>query len=1019
MVEAQALITRVRNWIAVNRGSATGSAKMVLEEDATRTLAKEYCEVVEPVAREVERCSELAKNGFFVEACSICDDYPDLLAVAGTVSFQGLAGGSDASVEIAKLLQPFAPDGIVVPIIMQSSVARLEVAYGELDRTDAMIVQVQLLALARAAPTLRIKALRKLYRENPSSRIWKSEIRRMEEGVFEWMRLQMVKVHQEGNFSVAKDLMREFERKDWGVPIPENVLDQCKKLWSEMLVTEAAARYGELERSIIEAGATGDVSRLEELQTAWLQVQVETGELPSKEADLAVTPAMNSLLSVQERRGVDREFDSAVAAVEAAIENGSDDAVMSSLLAHVRSFGREVPEGVIQRANAVSMASRQGSRRRSIRIVLVATIITCIFAMGIGWYVWRLRVQDAVNEFVARVDLHLEKHQLQEAEQLIADHPDIGHESGFLAVSARVTQRRPQWEKDRANFRAWATETEQACHGDVSPAKLASLESTIALLGERFTEAEQIEHKQLLAKARANCESVALKRNELLSPRINEFVNPTTTVSALAKLPAKDQFDLAKLLLRSEQIATVIKTGNALLRECASADQKQSVGTRLEQLKGFQVETESQQTAIKEFNTALQRLTAASRNVQEFRVQYEAIAKSSKSVLLGMGLEADFVLGQGQLNALNLPLSWNSLSESWSDRLHFWKASARPPEELIEVLKGFLKTDMDGVARVLLTIEQRSFDAKGQSAATRVEDRLRKSGVVDLWVVALKKGGPVFRKRIPSKQAVAVEPSASGVLRGRGDLTAEWSTLDAYTEDETKRFVRLGKPADWPTSTRILERLEPLSKEPTFLGARQAMRRLISQVAIGEYCIGSKYEDSLARLWGLLELASIWKHELAFDPTAGFDSALSQWVITTKKKYPDVLEYDWVVPRVDESGIAERIRMATKATEALKDLTVISPTAADDLEVFQKLELMLGKFEPVATIAVNPSDRTRSLVGVAPSDPRELFTIVPRGADGFEWASFRAPEFARFLVERKAPLAPMIVFARAVPTRTD
>ena len=134
MPEHKILITKIRQWIAVNSDSKSDSQASALTPDSLRSLATTYCDLVGPLSSQLSRCAQWATKGLFVEACSVCDDYPDLLGIAKEFTFDGLlrvVGNTSASAEVAKLLQPFAPTGVIVPVIADSDIAAVERAFAD------------------------------------------------------------------------------------------------------------------------------------------------------------------------------------------------------------------------------------------------------------------------------------------------------------------------------------------------------------------------------------------------------------------------------------------------------------------------------------------------------------------------------------------------------------------------------------------------------------------------------------------------------------------------------------------------------------------------------------------------------------------------------------------------------------------------------------------------------------------------------------------------------------------------
>ena len=1018
------LCARIRQWIAVNANAKSSGVKPSLDEAAMRAMAKEYCETIGPVVGELNRCVGWAKAELFVEACSICDDFPDLLATAKELSFEGLVSGASASVEIARLLQPYAGAFGTVPIIQQSSIEAMDRAYGELGRTAAMLAIVQNLALARASVQLRIEALRKLFRDNPGSRLWQSEMSRIEGGAFEWIHSQMLKAHDGGDFQTAKKMMDELARKDWGVPVSESIKGACEALWQNLQGREAERRYGELERAIRDASSASDAARLERLEGAWIQVHNETGHSPSRESDLIVEPAFRWLKEDRHRLAREQQFLDAVADVESALSNGASELVVSRCYSRAGTFDREIPSHVVQRVDHFREAIRAKRRRRTQMLVTAIVGVVAFVGAFVAWSVHRGHVRDAVEKLVAQVEADLKEHRLAEAEILLADQPDLAGEVEVAAINAEVMQSRPQWEKEREAFRVWKIDVETASAGDCSQARFDGLRATINALESVLTSDEGNDRDVLVAKARGAVTMTTGKRLASLAPRSNAFSASVAAVLTLDQLPESHRYDPKALATVRDQIAPIIATGQGVISEYSDIGKEHStsIQTGVERLEKIQTEIVARLKDIADFGSALKALTASYRDLAEFKRKYAAINEDYKAVLAGLGLRSDFLSGVELTIALDASLAWSTLIGSDPERFHFWSMNMPPVPGVQESLRDYLvlnpDADIKSQLQTLVKIGERAFDPQGASAADRAIERMENSGMAQFCVIPLETGGPIFRKRNESV-AIATDPWAAGVMWSLADLSKPIGELAAMAPEQSRRFNRRGTGGDSPTATKIRERFGAMKKDNTLLGSRQIVRRLLSQVAVGEYAtITPKLEDPLARLWCALELMSIWNDELAIDKTAGLDQAISAKLQEIQSRYGEVVEYDWVAPRTILPEIVRRTRLTALANEALKSIGSLPSKGDEDDTLFAQLEQSLTILEIAGVIAIDPFGHSRSLMEANGSDGRTLYLLDHRKGSQFEFVPFQASDLQRALVESKSPDAPLLVFAHPVESKT-
>ena len=1024
MPEHKILITKIRQWIAVNSDSKSDSQASALTPDSLRSLATTYCDLVGPLSSQLSRCAQWATKGLFVEACSVCDDYPDLLGIAKEFTFEGslrVVGNTSASAEVAKLLQPFAPTGVIVPVIADSDIAAVERAYGELDRTAEMVAEVQSLALARASVALRVTALRKLFRDNPGASIWQNEIRRIEGGAFEFVQERMKIAHQQGDFAVAQEVMNELGRKDWGMPVPVGVKNSCEKMWSELLAREAERRFSELGRSIREASSAANAEKLEELETAWLQVQNETGCDPSRDADAAVEPAFQWLAADRERRRREAEFHDAVAAVDAAIENGEDDQEIARCFSLASSFEREVPERVRMRIENMQEAGRLRHRRRTKLFAAAITSVVILIGAFAAWAVHRGHVRDAVAILVKQVEDQLSQHQIPAAEELLASQKDLAGEVEVAAVIVKVTEARPQWEKDRKSFDAWKEEIGKASTGDISKAKLDAMLAAVAVLKPNLTEDELKQCDQLVSKAKTILDQTVAKRLTSLTPKSNAFGVESTGILNLDQIAESSRYDTKALMAIRDKISFVIATGDGLMADFSDigTEHLTSIKTGIARLKKLQAELVDRIAKIGEFEKTLAQLTASYKDSEEFNRKYAAIVEDSKAVLVGLGLGSDFKSGRELALGYGGFLTWNSLIDGRPERFFAWKGKLPSEPAALAALKDYVTANPDSTFRPqvqkLILIAEKAFDDRDQSAITRIAGRINGSGMTDICAVPLKKGSPVYRKRADEVNLATADPWTDGVMRSIADMLTDWEKLEPLIKSQSKGYDRVPNDAgDCPTSKKIRELLPVMVKDGTLIGTRKLMIQLITQIAAGDNAASSKREDSLLRLWCVLNLVDFWMEELAFDTGIGIDQKLFEAAAQVREKFSQAVDYDWVVTRLEKNDLEERARLINRASEALKIFAAISASNKEisDKTIFGGLEDALVEVKVAGVVEVNPFLRTRSLQLIDPDSAMPLLMLVQSKFNTFEFVSFQPSTIEQTLATYKSPYAPLLVFSQ-------
>ncbi|MSR45321.1 MAG: hypothetical protein EXS15_08240 [Phycisphaerales bacterium] len=1029
MAEHTLIVAKIRQWIALNSDPdrRSGSATQPLSPEALRSMTKEYCDLVGPISIQLGQCAKWSAKGLFVETCSVCDDYPDLLALAKEMSFEGILparGTARASAEIAKLLQSCAPAGVIVPVINSDDIGAVESAYGELNRTREMVAEVQALALARAEPSLRVAALRKLFRNNPGSSIWQEEIRRLASGAFEALQERITIAHQKSDFATARDLMKELERNDWGVSVSSGAKKACHAVLRELLSHGAGRRYGELGRAIGEARSTADPIKLADLEAAWVQVQNEFQCEPTPEADAAVADGFRWLAAHREREQRDQEFQVAVAAVEAAIDHGQAEQEVARCYAHMCSFQRAVPEHIRGRKDSFDGAIRARRRRKTlIRVVVVASAIILIGAL-ISWIVRRGQGREEVATLVKEVETQLEAGQVAAAERLLAAHTDLAGEVEVIAVTVRVQTASVQWEEHRHDFKLWREGTEASIGGDISRADLAAMSAKLEALKPTLAVDEVAQCEQLLSNAKAVHDSTEAKQLETLAPRANAFrVDSTSTVS-MNQIAESDRFHLPALAARRNRILTIIANGEGLLAEYSAVGEEHgaSIKSGLDRLKEFQAETVSRMEDSEAFVKSLRELTDSYADLDEFNRRYAAILEDHRLVLAGLGLSEDFKKGKEMAQWARNQLRWNDFMDGQPERFFVWELSTPPAQGVWESLGNFHEANPDSrfstQVQRLIVLTEKSFDANGESAASQMAEWISGSGMTEICGVSLTNGSPVYRRRSAQVDRASADPWGKGVMRDLRDMTVALDDLPAITKSQSKQYqldtTADGGVGDCPTSTTLRDSLEPLVKDGTLSGARRRALQLITQIALGDTAAPSKREDSLLRLWFVMNLAELWMAELAFDKGTGVDLAVVEAMTQVRSKFVDVTSYDWVATRLGKGDRATRARLVTRASDALRLFASISvdDKVHGDAATFSAMKGVLTDFKIAGVVGVDPFRQVRSFQQAPGGDnPTDLLALVLAKEKKVDWVVAQVRTLEQVLSEHESPLAPMVVFS--------
>ncbi|MBU6210510.1 MAG: hypothetical protein KGR22_11430, partial [Planctomycetes bacterium] len=261
MSDLESVLVRIEALLR-SEGAVDGAAGSAAVND--------YIERVEPIALSLARCAAWAQRGLFVEAVSVSDDHPRL-AELGRRLLQG-----ELAERVAKRLKPLAPKGRAIPVIDPSWLEVLDRAEADIEREGGLVERHQSLALSRAPIGQRIRAVRALIRSDPASVVWPGELRRVEDGALEELRVGLQQATDRGDAAAVQRIAGEILNDQWTRSVPEDLKKQVRATLASMQARHAQATYRELEGRIREASSRADEHALAELEVEWVSVQQRT-----------------------------------------------------------------------------------------------------------------------------------------------------------------------------------------------------------------------------------------------------------------------------------------------------------------------------------------------------------------------------------------------------------------------------------------------------------------------------------------------------------------------------------------------------------------------------------------------------------------------------------------------------------------------------------------------------------------------------------------------------------------------
>jgi len=334
------------------------------------------------VRRAIERANDFASRGLLCEACSIIDDFPDLVRQAEslrTLPDDARAGGGAAHEQLAAMVdRGMLPTKAEVDALM-AIVMRAE--------TQRPLVDALRLSALRGEPLeMRLRILKRIRAADQRNRMWLDQIDLLETA---WLRqIAALRTDPNAPYESLEEAVEALGSHDWIASVPRGLHEALLARLTPMRAHRAGQRYEALAHQIHDAAARMDRDEIVRLEAAWARVSTETGRLPEPTLAATVAPAFAWLTSLERELHEQRSFDAEVERLEHILNDARPAPDVERQMALLRDYGREAPEGLLDRAAALIEIERSRQHRRH-RLYLVSALAAALVLVITGALVVR------------------------------------------------------------------------------------------------------------------------------------------------------------------------------------------------------------------------------------------------------------------------------------------------------------------------------------------------------------------------------------------------------------------------------------------------------------------------------------------------------------------------------------------------------------------------------------------------------------------------------------------------------
>jgi hypothetical protein len=367
---------------SVREGLLEQARQSPADDVALATVRQDLEACARVVRRAIERAQDFASRGLLCEACSIIEDFPDLVRQAEalrTLPEDARATGGVVHDQVVALV-----DRGILP-----SKTEVEALMAIVMRAEAQrpLVDALRMSVLRGEPLgIRLRILKRIRAADQRNRMWLDQIDSLETA---WLRqFAALRTEPNASYESLEEAVEALGSHDWVASVPRGLQEALLARLTPMRGQRAGQRYEALACQIHDAAARMDRDEIIRLEAAWALVNAETGRLPTQEIATAVAPAFAWLTSLEREANEQRSFDAEVERLEHLLNDARPAPDVERQMALLRDFGREAPAGLLDRAAAFIEIERSRQHRRH-RLYLVSALAAALVLAITGGLVVR------------------------------------------------------------------------------------------------------------------------------------------------------------------------------------------------------------------------------------------------------------------------------------------------------------------------------------------------------------------------------------------------------------------------------------------------------------------------------------------------------------------------------------------------------------------------------------------------------------------------------------------------------
>jgi len=454
--------------------------------DGIEETANSYSEAIKQALVKARQCLELFKKSSRTKSLELAQQDPDLQQEYNILNFDelklwleicnglGLSCTKDASKELKDI-------ATVITTVYRPS-----------DKIASLLKLLKLFSLAKAPLSNRVKILRALYRENPTSKEWENDLQMFEKAHLENLITLASSAKKHSDLLTLEKILAEMKSKEWSIEVTPTTIDQVGNCVLECRRKDAQKHHQELCEKIRQAQSSLDEILCRDLVKKWEAISKRYGVKPSADLQEQVEPVIQWLGSLDAQTKDDNEYTQICQRLETVLGENAKLETIESIAGEILSFERGMPDILAAQFNSRVQELKLRKKRHFTLAISAIIGFLIILSAALVILVYQTSKQNEIVNWESKIKANLTNGQLEAAAALISQVPQkLINDPKIIQLSLDLKNKQSQEESRASTFSSLVKSLSSSDVKSLNPEQLQNAEK-LARTSDEKTQVTEI-----------------------------------------------------------------------------------------------------------------------------------------------------------------------------------------------------------------------------------------------------------------------------------------------------------------------------------------------------------------------------------------------------------------------------------------------------------------------------------------------------------------------------------------------